>query len=273
MGKAKVGLRTALFVEGSVGVPHPRLREAFREIWNTHISSVLGFRGFDLIEPISKKSLIAMHPGTPVSGHEIPLDLRIAKALTDTPFDLAVVAWDLFPRWGGDPKMCRWNETKKLYEGLKNGTQLPRLWKERAEVRYQELSQRQIPSHRPSLQPLAQGEIFALCMEPMFESLLMSCENTIHSILGFGNTKKTVGWPKWRAIETRPDKLLDSAISAARKLNPPPESINRIRGGMDNCKNEWAEYLLSSMIADQNCLPNIHAHPIVERLRELLMRP
>ncbi len=272
MAKASNDVRTALFVEGSTGILQPRLKSAFQEIWNRHIAASVGFQEFQIIEPISKKTLIAMYPETPVSGRDIPLDSRIAKTLSEKPFDIAVIAWDLMPPWDPTAKKCRWEETLKLYNGLRASKKLPKVWRDRAEARYQELTHRQFPSDRRSLQPFASGEVYAVCMEPMFESLLILCERSVRTILGYPPNSRGTDWPRWEKSALSADKLLDSAIKAARQAKSKAVALKHINGGMHNAKNEWGEYFLREMLSDEVCRAKIEQHPLFRRLSELLVR-
>lgn len=141
----------------------------------------------------------------------------------------------------------------------------------RAEARHEDLRNRRVPSDRQALQSIEPGEILAVCMVPMFESLLTVREKTVRNILGVQESRK-IGWPRWRPSEQHPDDLIDKSLKAARKIKPSPLAITRVAGGMDNAKNEWGEFLLRNMIASVDCRPKLQGHPISIRLRELLVR-
>jgi hypothetical protein len=110
-------LRIALFVEGSLAPPPPRGQQRpLDRIWNEDLRRALDLRPFTLIEPISKRHLVAMDPGNPpMSGAGEPLDALMARKLQGNAFDVAVIAWDLVPAWNPEGAYCRWQETLDLY--------------------------------------------------------------------------------------------------------------------------------------------------------------
>jgi len=94
--------RAVLFIEGEL-TPHPRGPDFLRTIWQQHLVESLGLIHIERIVPINKKNLVAMDKAmlNMVSGMGIvPLDELIARELRREEFDVAVVAWDLQPRWG-----------------------------------------------------------------------------------------------------------------------------------------------------------------------------
>lgn len=267
-------LRVALFVEGST-VPLPKHKQQPLEgIWNGCLAEALDLQGFSPIVPISKKHLVAMDPGKPpMSGAGEALDLLMKRILDRQPFDAAVVAWDLMPAWNPRGSYCRWEETLSLYRFLAESRALPDLWKERAAGRYDELSNRGRPSQRlrpPVLQP---GMVLPVCMEPMFESLLIQDEAAVKRALGIQG-RNVSGWPGrgWGDLqERRPDEnVLAPAIRAVSRLRPKPQVCRAVGGDLKTRKDEWGELLLRRMLRDEQARSRILAHPIPRRLAELL---
>lgn len=93
-----MGLRVALFVEGSASPPPPRGLPALARIWGEHLCGLAGVPGFSTVVPISKKHLVAMDPSNPkMSGAAEPLDQLIARRIRSDHIEAAVVAWGSRP--------------------------------------------------------------------------------------------------------------------------------------------------------------------------------
>lgn len=269
------GLRIALFVEGSEAPPTPRGLPVLERIWQEDLGQSLDLLPFDRIFPISKTHLTAMDPSNPpMSGAGEALDQLMARKLERNPFDVAVVAWDLFPAWNPEGPYCRWIETLDLYRFLVDSEHLPRIWKEQASQRYEELRRRPNPSIRQNLPPLRPGMVFAVCMEPVFEGLLTQDEAAVKRALGISRTVRD--WPRtgWGDPNVqRPDlKVLAPAVNSLFRIHPKPALLRRIRGGMETHKAEWGELLLRNMLADDQIRPRILSHPLCRRLAELVGR-
>lgn len=270
------GLKVALFVEGS-HAPLPRHRQQPLDgIWNGCFGEALDLHRFDPIVPISKTHLVAMDPDNPpMSGAGEALDVLLARMLKLHSFEIAVVAWDLVPAWNPAGSFCRWEETLKLYRYLARSKVLPPPWKEQAVKRYKELSQRNTPSDRarpPALQP---GMVLPLCMEPMFESVLVLDEAAAKRALGVqGRSVST--WPNqgWGDLrERRPDEnVLAPAIRAVSRLRPKLQACRVVGGDLKTKKNEWGEYLLRRMLNDERVRTRVLGHPLSKRLSELVGR-
>ena len=123
----------------------------------------------------------------------------------------------------------------------------------------------------PNPPSLETGAVLAVCMEPMFESLLIVCEQTIRRALGVKDRGR-VKWPTWNEHLQRPEYLLGLAIKASRDVDPKPRAIKLVRGDLKTAKHEWGEYLLRHMIGDERCLQELRRHPTAARLVELLAR-
>lgn len=274
-------LRIALFVEGSSSPPQVRGKPALNRIWNDDLASELNLHPFDSIIPISKKHLVAMDPRSPrMSGSEEPLDylmarkLEIAARLNQAPFDVAVVAWDLVPAWNPEGEYCRWTETLDMYRFLADSQVLPDVWKNHARRKWQELAARHQPSDRVRLPPLEQGMVLAVCMEPMFESLLVQDEGAVKRALHVSETPR--GWPRqgWGdPCERHPDaKILGPVIAAIKGVQPKLRCVRQIRGDVRTNKDGWGEYILRQLFLDTEARTHILRHPLPVRLVELLSR-
>jgi len=246
-------------------------------IWQSHLVNSLGLIDIDRIVGINKKNLVAMEQANvkrkQLSGAGmLGLDQRIARELQRQPFEVAVIAWDLMPPWEPSAPMCRWEETLSLYRGLSESQVLPDApWRRWAGNRYRELLARNRGRRDRNPPRLEDGAVLALCMEPVFESLLIVCEQVIRRILGVKDGGR-VKWPTWKDHLERPEELLQLAINAARQVVPKPIAMSRVRGDMRTAKHEWGEYLLRGMIEDPQCLEEFRQHPTATRLVRLLSR-
>jgi hypothetical protein len=266
-------LDVALFVEGSTW-PETRLGEPLHRIWNENLADVLGLRRFSVIVPISKTHLVAMDPVQPkMSGAYEGLDALIARMLRRVPFDAAVVAWDLHPRWNPDGDYCRWQETLDLYRLLSESELLPNPWKHAAGERHAELAARATPDARQRPCQLSQGTIATLCMQPMFEVLLTQNEQCVRESLGVTG-RQIRDWPArgWGdATERQPDRrVLAPSIRALRSLTPRPRVTRQVLGDFVTHKAEWDEILLRNLLQRPDCRALVLQHPIARRLYELL---
>lgn len=207
----------------------------------------------------------------PMSGAGERLDQLMVRVLARHPFDVAVVAWDLVPAWNPRESFCRWIETVDLYRFLSASPDLPEIWSEKARQRLRDLSERAAPSARQRIPRLEPGMVLPVCMEPLFEGLLVQDERAVKRALGV--KKEPKGWPRngWSdANERHPDlKVLAPAITALRRVHPAPEVFRKIRGDMRTHKNEWGEFLLRELLADDQARPLLLSHPISKRLAEL----
>jgi hypothetical protein len=218
--------------------------------------------------------LVSMNPDIPRPvGAGESFDRILVRKLNRDPFDAALVAWDLVPAWhpGGD--YCRWNETIDLYRFLGQSPVLPYPWRDKAQRRFEELASRDRPGVRPGPPTLEHGMILAVCMEPMFESLLVQDERSVKRALDL--TKTPRGWPTrgWGdPHERQPDqRVLAPAILSVRGMKPVPRYANHIRGDMKTNKDGWDEYILRKLILDPNSREIILNHPLSLRLRDLLI--
>lgn len=267
-------LRVALFVEGSEGPPAARKPSALQRIWNDDLARSVDIPAFDVVVPISKKHLVAMDPDNPpMSGAGESLDQLMVRMMRREPFDAAVVAWDLVPAWNPTGSQCRWRETLDFYRLLSVSECLPALWKQRAGKRWRELDGRASPGERERPPRLVRGMALALCMEPMFEGLLVQDEAALKRALGVQG-KPLTRWPPAKRWKNRgrhdPDrKLIGPAVSAARNVKPQPRKLRPVRGSWLTNKDGWGEFLLRELLADEQARPTVLAHPLCRRLAEV----
>ena len=270
-----MALRTALFVEGSFGLPNRALSLPHRALWCETIAPLLGVPPPDDVIPISKAQLAQLRRNDPalaganqpaISGSAEALDQLMKRWLIRQPFDVAIVAWDLVPRLNHLSATCRWHETVELYR-LLGASQLPAPWPQHARLRHQELSQRPRPGARTRLPAVTPGTVLAVCMEPMFEGLFAD-ERALRAALGMKGIASRL-WPsKWDP--RRPDhELVGPAIEAARaaKVKLP------LRGGFQQAKDEWGAYLFRAILADPEHGPRLAEHALLRRLREVMREP
>jgi hypothetical protein len=268
------GLRVALFVEGSTTKP-ARGGSPLEAIWQKCLAESLGLRRLDPIIPINKKHLVALDPRKPrMSGGGEALDQLIVRMLKRTPFDAAIVAWDLVPAWNPEGSFCRWEETVDLYRFLSASPSLPEIWRQQAERRLTELQTRTAPSERTAAPRLQPGMLLAVCMEPMFEALLVQDESAVRRALGIRKAPRD--WPArgWGEPQVRrPDmEILGPAIRALLRVRPKPEVLRKVHGDLITHKNEWGELLLRRLLEDDRARPVLLRHPIARRLQEIASR-
>jgi hypothetical protein len=267
-------LRLALFAEGSESPPTKRGRQVLEALWNDDLGRALNLRRFGLVVPISKTHLVAMDSSNPpMSGAGERLDQLLERTLRKNPFDVAVVAWDLVPPWNPKGEFCRWIETVDLYRFLAESDCLPEIWRESARQRFQDLSQRSTPGNRRRLPPLKPGMVLPVCMEPVFEGILVRDEGAVRRALGI-ERMAVKDWPKqgWGdSQDMRPDlNVLTPAIRALRALQPKRPILRTIHGDMKTHKSEWIELLLRRLLDDDRSRSDVLSHPIARRLSELL---
>jgi len=266
-----MALTIAIFVEGSgSSVPSRRESGALARIWSELLPAALGCASRPKVIPFSKRDLVALDRSKPVPTGALPLDILLENQLKVAPFQAAIIAWDLQPPWDRAVARCRWRETLDLYKFLGRSEFLREPWRTRAEARYKALKARPTPATRSHPHRLLNGEIGALCMEPMFEALLQD-ERGVRAALGLASSPRD--WPTgWKRSGLRdPDNaLLKPAILAAQRSKKRGPIIDQIGGDMKTCKNEWGAYLVESLLAGQSTRTRLERHPLACRLRELL---
>lgn len=266
------GLRVALLVEGSrTGTRNRQGDDYLTVIWRDHLRACLNLREFSRIIGIDKKHLVALDPAKPkMSGAGEPLDDRIKRELDVEPFEAAVIAFDLQPPWDTAADACRWTECLNVYRHLAGRDRLPEPWRGWVCARAEEMAARPNPSTRARLPVLEPGAILLVCMESIFESLLVADERAIKEALGVVGVRMKK-WPAlWDSAAARPDwDLLQPALVAVRQLKPPPACVRQVGGDMKTNKHGWDSFLLERLSASATGLARIRGHMIARRLVEV----
>lgn len=265
-------LKVAVFAEGSEAAWSSRGRSALHEIWSNALVKTLGLHDVTRVIPIDKKCIVAMTPGVPkMSGAGERFDQLMFRQLKKESFDAAVVAWDLLPPWDPKADVCRWKETVALYEGIERSDCLPDEWIEAARARKVELSSRTSPSDRNHPAQLAQYAILPLCMEPVFESLLLEDEGLVREALGVRGMN-VPGWPSWKQSDTSRCDLdvLGPALVAISALRPRLPVTLKIRPSIRTHKTDWGLFLVEQLSKTKMGLASIRGHRIAKRLIEIL---
>jgi len=235
------------------------------------LADALGIQAFDPVVPISKKHVVAMDPRNPaMSGAGEALDQLVVRTLKRSTFDAAVVAWNLVPAWNPKDDFCRWQETVDFYRLLEESEVLPRVWRQKAGVRHRALIRQHDEGARRVRRKLSKHMLLALCMEPMFEGLLVQSEPAIRR--AFGITGRNVrSWPSggWGdPNQRRPDReLLRPAIAALRRLGPRPPVVRRVGGDMLTNKIGWDLFLTRALLNDKRARETVLEHELCLRLK------
>lgn len=254
-----------------MGPPGPR-GDPFLELWQGILVRELDLMPIARVVPIDKRHIVTMDPGSvPMSGASIGLDELILREIDGDGVDAAVVAWDLLPPWNSEAKTCRWSECLALYQNLSRSEVLPASWRENAGSRYAELQRRSRPGARSRQPRLASYSILTVCMEPMFEAVLMTCEAGVRRALGVSG-RRIPDWPRWSTRGAVDRNVLQRALLAAKRVRPWPRVFGQIRGDFVNAKHEWAEHLLRKLFADERCRDQVLQSPICRRMAELMGR-
>lgn len=263
--------KIALFVEGSLPPRHTPGKAPLELIWLRHLVNHLHLLPIDRLIPISKKAITLLDPtlGTISGVGAIPLDVRLATEYKRRPFDAAVVAWDLHPPWDTTARPCRRQEVIGLYAGLAESDALPPEWKRWSDARCRDINDSATGKFPPLR--LEQYAVIPVCMEPMFESILIQCEKTILASLGLSRTGGTE-WPRWKTDHPNPSDLIAQALGVAARVRPKPAVFRQIRGDFHTAKNEWGEYFIRAILADDKCKQVISQHPLPHRLSRILRR-
>lgn len=248
-------MRVALFVEGSSAPPG---RATLDHAWNSILESA-GLRSFDRYYPISKTHLVAMDPSKPkMSGAAEGFDDYVRRMHQRDSFDAVVVAWDLAPPWDTSAPGCRWQETLSIYDNIQKRKRIPDPFLSWASGRYMELKARKNPSARTALPKLEKGSIWPVCMEPEFESLLISDEKALKRAVGLSGVQAR-NWPS-RKINQNKRFLAEAIVAASQDIK------KRIRGDWRTNQYGWCEYLVKQLAAESYWA----SHQVVLRLREIL---
>lgn len=262
-------MKICLLVEGSFAAPRPRQEDPLSALWKTLVPQALNLKvAIDELVPISKKNLLAMDDTLPRSGRAIPLDELILQRIKLTNIDAAIVVWDLIPQWADSPA-CRWQETLDLYRLLGMRSVLPNEWRDAAGARHLDLLARDAPSQRVAPPTLQNGSVVAICIDPMFETILVQDESAVRRALEVAG-KNVPGWPTWARNSRRPDReLLAPAVARSRRVST-AAVFRRLGSDFKVAKQEWATYLYRKLCEDQNARNVLVSHSVSARLQELL---
>jgi len=264
-------MKVALFVEGSQSPPGPRQKDALMRIWCEHLPALAGCEPFAQVYPISKQAISLLDPKkTRPSGSGESIDQHITRMLAKgTGFDAAVVAWDIEPPLVTTPPLpkqrCIHYESKWFREQLdRRSEKWPKEWRTSNANRLREIQKQSVEAR-----PVVPHEIRFLCMNPEFEILLLM-ERQIRLVFGV-ERKRLEGWPgDWKATPARRGKaILHEAIESVRTIRPSkfpsiPGTIVR------TAPNEWCEWILRQLIADERARELLATDPLVARLRVLM---
>ncbi|WP_413600612.1 hypothetical protein [Curtobacterium sp. Curtsp57] len=219
---------------------------------------------------ISKKHLVAMNPrNKTLSGVGESFDQLLVRKQSEIGFDAAVVAWDLHPRWNPTAEYCRWQETLDVYRGLAESNVLAASWKSVAKARLEELESREIPAARPGISSLRPGMVQVLCMDRMFESLIIDAGSQALKRALSVDGEQVPRWPNLNKAGRQHDELLNIAIDAVRAIRPKRRAVHRVRQGFLVEKHEWASLILRNMLAVPGDSAALRSHPIPSRLAEV----
>ena len=264
-------MKVAVFVEGGFEPPRRGGVTPLEELWLKTLLPQVGCTADCLLIPISKKTIVALDPAQPkMSGAAEAFDQLFVRTLQKTAFDRAIVAWDLVPAWNPGVTGCRRSEVLDFFRYMASSTCLAAGWKQYCHSKYQSLMVNHSVVPPPALKA---GEIGVVVMEPMFEDILVQSEAGFRTVVGNFGKPKPKGWPNvgWGGGSKRPDtEVVAPAVAALRGVKPKPHVVGRIRGDFRTAKNEWAEYLVRHMLADQNFRAVITGHAIAQRVSFLI---
>jgi hypothetical protein len=260
-------MRLALVVEGSQ-VFHARTQhDLLAELWQTAIPGAIGCVQPDCVFGINKGSIAAMRlkdtklrRTTSISE---PLDQILERHRRVHRIDCFLVVWDLIPPWDRQAKACRWDETKAFYEGLSLSAVLDAQFCTFAKKRFAELRARAHAGQRLTPPRLAPAAVFAVCMDPIFESGFMN-EKAMKKCLGVSG-RRTAGWPTgWDPKNVNAEKVVEAAVDAARESFPNSPLCRKIRDGYAVLKTEWGLYFAKSSLFDQTLRTSGYGHRLAE---------
>ncbi|MBK7823675.1 hypothetical protein [Nannocystis sp.] len=268
-------MKIALFVEGSTPVGS---KDQCARLWNTLLPA-LGRTSVDVVVPIGKDAITNML-GLPGSTSAPGLDARICDARRthklDPARDALIVAWDLEPPVDKDQRRCAWDEKIGVYQGIASSPLAllrDTAWAACAAKAATQLENlRDVPPTGRSQRTVKAGAVLAVCMEPMFEALFTHDGRAVRRALDLKDDPP--GWPTgWGPNERDPSrKLMGPAIAAIHRMRPAHPVRKIIRETWRNAKDEWGEYILRKLLADETQRKLILEHAISRRLKNILPR-
>ncbi len=267
-------MKIALFVEGSA--PHGP-KDHCAQLWNGTLLPALTRAPVAHVIPIGKDAitrLLGLRASSSAAGLDARIVDEIRRSGLDPERDAIVIAWDLEPVDEGQSR-CAWREKHGVYHGLAD-TPLVQLrgtaWARDARRRANELWKlRDQPPSGISRSTVGPGTVLAICMEPMFEGLLVRDGRFIRRAMGLDADPP--GWPaakRWRDRERDPSATLEAAVDAMRELRPRAEVRRQLRNIYTEAKDEWCDYLLRKLLVDSEQAAAIREHAIARRLAHVL---
>ena len=254
-------------VEGSL-VCNPRTHaDLLNQLWRVEIPRAIGCVKPDYVFGISKASVAAMKlrqmPFQRTTSIAEPLDALLERRRRQYNVDCFVVVWDLLPPWDKDIRVCRWNETLALYEGLSLSSELASSFREFAARRFDEMRKRS-PHHRRDKQTVVESSsVIAVCMEPLFEVGFMD-ERAMKQCLGIVG-RHARGWPgNWRRDNRNADHVVEDAIHVVRQEFPHLELFRKLRQDYDQGKTEWGIHFANSRSFDRSLRTTQFGHRLAE---------
>lgn len=262
-------MKVALFVEGTdQSTSSVAGSDPLAKLWNESICAAAGVSPFDVVIGFSKRNIVAMDPAVKsLSGVGESFDELLTRMADTHGFEAAVIAWDLHPRWNPDYPYCRWQETLSFYSGIANSERLGTEWRDSAAARLAEYQSRPNASERAQMPVLSPFSIQPLCMDRMFESLLMVDDGrALREALGVEGSRVPL-WPKvYHGMKE--DEYVAKAIAACRRARISSPMMRAMRGDFDTAKHEWGGALVDA-IAKGRFATSLEGHPTVRRLAEI----
>lgn len=271
-GKAR---RWGLFVEGAHWLV-PQRRDELVELWHELVQACSKLsKDLVSVHGFNKGQLVAMgEPRDPLTrslartSTEIPLDVMIATAYDQQPFEVLIVAFDAHPaneclqptasgalRAGRAQRPCQREELHFVLRHLAESEVLPAPFRQDAAsllAHYQGAPASSRATGRPP-----RGSLDLLYMDPEFEALVTSDDSAILATLSLKSRPK--GWPQF---PPKRKKHKDTLEKACRMGTPP----RHLRGAFRESPHAWALEILRNASERSR----LWQHVIAARLRLLL---
>lgn len=244
-----------LFVEGTT----PTDQEGtyfLTKLWQ-ELAAQCGYSQKVEVYGFSKSQIELLHVDADPKGiASLPLDLLISARQRQDAFEHVIIAFDRTPKNSKIPYSSVRTEIDWILDRFIARGRLPTslladsLWLRR------HYAKQACPPRVAGRPPRTSLEL--LCMDPMFESMLVSDAKTVRVALGIVRTPKD--WPDFDTFAAKPDQtILPQAISFASD-----DVRRKVRGTFKNNKHGWA---LEIVRHARNQVMLKHAIP--DRLRTL----
>jgi len=240
-----------LFAEGSSYTHRNRL--PFEELWKA-LTSRCAPLGAVKVYGFDKSQIVNMRPPPGIKPAREPLDIFIDRAHRIDGFQNVIIAFDAFPENEHIKPSCLRTEVNFVLEALSASKVLDNRFRQEAARLIKHYAQNKgIP--RPKGRP-PRGPLDIIYMDPMFEALLASDEQTV--LHGLGLDRRPKDWPKFKTNSKQTDRhVISQAVEVAN-----PNVKRKIGGNFDSRKAEWAFHIISQAGANAR----IWRHAIPERL-------